>query len=131
VDAPPERVQELEPTRFAAVAAAPALEVTPDLEATRAAPVDVQVSPVPDVERTAMEIPGDVPTAVPAFVTCRYCRTPAMPGERICSRCGMKLPLVAAATGNSGPVVERTCTCGTPIRPGASLCPSCGARLAS
>jgi hypothetical protein len=133
VDAPPERVPELEPTRLdtTAAAAAPALDVTPDLEATRAAPVDVQVAPVPDVERTAMEIPGDVPTAVPAFVTCRYCRTPAMPGERICSRCGMKLPLVAASTGNSAPVVDRTCTCGTPIRPGASLCPSCGARLAS
>jgi len=131
VDAPPERVPELEPTRFAAVGATPALEVTPDLEATRAAPVDVQVAPVPDVERTAMEIPGDVPTAVPAFATCRYCRTPAMPGERICSRCGMKLPLMAATTGDSAPVVANTCTCGTPIRPGASLCPSCGARLAS
>jgi hypothetical protein len=133
VDAPSDHVPELEPTLLdtaAATAAAPAFDVTPDLEATRAAPVDVQVAPVPDVERTAMELPGDVPTALPVFATCRYCRTPAMPGERLCSRCGMRLPLVAAPAGDAVPEVLRTCTCGTAVRPGASLCPACGARLA-
>jgi hypothetical protein len=135
VEAPAERVLELEPTFLdvaGVAAAAPALDVTPDLEATRAAPVDVDVAPAPDVERTAMAIPDDAPTAVPAFATCRYCRTPAMPGERICSRCGMRLPVVAVAAAGAGdaPVVLRTCTCGATVRPDASLCPACGARLA-
>jgi hypothetical protein len=134
VDAPADRVPELEPTLLhtaAATAAAAALDVTPDLEATRAPPVDVQVSPVPDVERTAMEIPGDAPTAVPAFATCRYCRTPAMPGERICSRCGMRVPFIGGPAIDAGnPEAARICTCGTTIRAGASLCPSCGARVA-
>jgi hypothetical protein len=126
-----DRVAELEPTRHdaALTAAAPALDVTPDLEATRAAPVDVEVAPTPDVERTAAGIPDDAPTALPAFVTCRYCRTPAMPGERICARCGMRLPVVeagaaAAAASEEAPL----CSCGMTLRPGVSLCPSCGAR---
>ncbi len=130
VDAPPERIADLEPTRQDAPAA-PAVDPTPDLEATRAAPVDVESDPTPDLERTAAEIPGDAPTAIPAIVTCRYCRTPAPLGERICGRCGMRLPVV---TEGAGPpeeaALERICTCGAPIRPGAALCPSCGARVA-
>ena len=125
-----ERVAELEPTRrdAAVTAAAPALDVTPDLEATRAAPVDVAVAPVPDVERTSAGIPDDVPTALPAFVTCRYCRTPAMPGERICGRCGMRLPFAAAGGGAASEEATRLCSCGTALRPGVTLCPNCGAR---
>lgn len=129
-DAVPDAVVELEPTLHGPTGAA-APDLTPDLEATRAAPVDVQVVPTPDVERTAAEIPGDAPTALPAFVTCRYCRTPAMPGERLCGRCGMRLPVfpdgAGAAAAAAAPV--RTCTCGTVVRPDAQLCPSCGARL--
>ncbi len=127
-----EPVAELEPTARDAdvTATVTAADVTPDMEATRAAPVDVEVSPTPDVERTAAEIPGDAPTALPAFVTCRYCRTPAMPGERLCGRCGMRLPAFGeAAAANAAVEPLRLCTCGTAVRPDAALCPSCGARL--
>ena len=90
--------------------------------------MDVEVSPTPDLERTAAALPGDARTELPLFATCRYCRTPAMPGERICARCGMRLPVVAPATPEvSRPL--RHCSCGTAVRADASLCPSCGARL--
>lgn len=130
VDAPAERVAELEPTRQDSGAVAFAPDPTPDLEATRAAPVDVEVDPTPDVERITSETSGDAPTALPAFATCRYCRTPAMPGERICGRCGMRLPVVSEGAGAAEAAEALPiCTCGAPIRPGASLCPACGARL--
>jgi hypothetical protein len=131
IDAETVTAVELEPTLHAPTAAA-APDVTPDMEATRVAPVDVEVSPTPDVERTATEIPGDLPTVLPAFATCRYCRTPAMPGERLCARCGMRLPVVAVEGGASVPAPpQRMCTCGTLVRADAALCPVCGARLRS
>lgn len=133
-DATGEPVPELEPTLHdpAAAAAAITTDVTPGMEATRMAAVDVEVDQAPDVERIGDGIPGDAPTAVPTFLTCRYCRTPAMPGERLCSRCGMRLPVLAAGAGDAGGLVVplRICTCGTTVRPDASLCPACGARLA-
>jgi len=118
-----ERIAELEPTLHAPAVDLP--DVMPDLEATRTAPVDVDVEPVPDVERTSEGIPGDVPTALPAIQVCRYCRTPAMPGERICSRCGMRLPVLGGAGAEPTPAV-RLCSCGAATR--SSLCPTCGAR---
>jgi hypothetical protein len=131
IDAPPEAVVELEPTLHAATAA-PALDTTPDLEATGVAPVDVEVSPTPDVERTSAAIPDDLPTIVPAFVTCRYCRTPAMPGEKMCARCGMKLAVfVEPGSAAAAAAAQRICSCGAVVRQDASLCPVCGARLRS
>ena len=130
VDAPAERVAELEPTRQESGGSAFAPDPTPDLEATGAAPVDVEVDPTPDVERITSETSGDAPTAVPVFATCRYCRTPAAPGERICTRCGMRLPVVSeGAAAASAAAAVRLCSCGAPVRVGASLCPVCGARL--
>jgi hypothetical protein len=127
--APGERLADLEPTRHAAAGPA-VVEGVPELEATRAAPVDVVADPVPGVEPTRAAIPGDAPTAVPAVITCRYCRTPALPGERICGRCGMRLPVVGGAPRREGAGQEaRLCSCGTPVR--GALCPSCGARTAS
>lgn len=121
-----ERLAELEPTRHAA--AAPADDRTPELEATRAAPVDVDAEPAPDVEPTAAGIPGDLPTVLPAVLSCRYCRTPAVSGERLCTRCGMRLPLPGGVREEAAAAAGRRCSCGTLVR--GSLCPTCGARVA-
>jgi hypothetical protein len=108
---------------------APAGEVVPDpipeLEPTRAGSVEVVGDPVLDLEPTAAAASGDPRTELPRFPVCRYCRTPAGPGERICGRCGIRLPLLAAvpAAASAGP---RYCSCGAPIS--RASCPSCGAR---
>src|SRR5512133_3015468 len=86
VDAGVERIGELEPTAHAVARDAPTDPVL--IEPTRVDPVKVAVAPVPDVERIGDEVAQDAPTEVPLFVTCRYCRTEAMPGERVCARCG-------------------------------------------
>jgi hypothetical protein len=123
VDAPADRIAELEPTALQ-VGADAAIEPVP-LEATRADPIDVAVEPTPDVERIADGIPDEPRTEVPLFVTCRYCRTEAIGGERVCARCGMRLPDFGAPTqGDEAPV--RQCGCGAIVR--GSLCPACGAR---
>jgi len=136
-------VEGLEPTRYADVDASgesfPDLEATgqapvdapsdpaPDLERGRAAPVDVATDRVPDLEHGGEGIPGDAPTAVPAIVTCRYCRTPALPGERVCGRCGMRLPVFERGPEEE-PAPPRRCSCGTLVT--GPLCPTCGARVA-
>jgi hypothetical protein len=121
-------VPELEPTRHAATTAAD--ELTPDLEPTATAPVDVDVATTPDLERTSARIPGDARTALPAIAVCRYCRTPAVPGERICARCGMRLPVPGASAAEAAPDEDSwRCSCGTLAR--GSLCPTCGARRAA
>ena len=123
VDAPAERVAELEPTALD-VGADAAPEPVP-LEATRADPIDVTVEPAPDVERIADGIPEEAPTEVPLFVTCRYCRTEAIGGERVCARCGMRLPDFGAPPPDDE-TAARQCGCGAIVR--GSLCPACGAR---
>jgi hypothetical protein len=131
VDAEEERMPDLEPTLRGRTDALPD-DVTPDLEATRAPPVDVDSPPAPDIERTTDGIPDDAPTLVPEVVLCRYCRTPAAPGERMCARCGVRLPVIPTTLGvpdQDAAEHLRVCTCGTTVRPDAALCPSCGARL--
>ncbi len=119
---------ELERTSAAPVSA-PAAAPVPDLELTGAAPVDPPVAPLPDVERTGDGAPADERTPYPAVVVCRYCRTPAAVGERLCSRCGMRLPIAdPAAIELEAEEGVRMCTCGLPVR--GSRCPSCGARTA-
>jgi hypothetical protein len=102
-------------------------EVVPGVEPTRAAPVEVVEVTIPDLERTQAELPGDGPTPLPVAIICRYCRTPAFPGERRCSRCGMRLPVF---DGGGAPAsqqeAQRFCSCGVPVT--GALCPSCGAR---
>jgi hypothetical protein len=135
VDAREERVPDLEPTLRDAGDAMFADDPTPDLEATSAAPVDVVADLAPDIERTDAGIPDDAPTPMPEFVTCRYCRTPAQPGERLCARCGVRLPVLPQrldAGGGVGAGTEpplRICSCGASVRWDAALCPTCGARL--
>lgn len=127
-DAPLAAVPDLEVTSHAPVSAARA-DPVPDLEPTPAAPVDVSVDPLPGVDRGLDGLPADGPTPHPALVVCRYCRTEAAPGERICGRCGMRLPAVARVA--PPPVEEqgRVCTCGLPVR--GPRCPACGARTPS
>jgi hypothetical protein len=120
-----ERLPEVEPTLHPAAALPAGGEIVPDIERTCAAPLDVDVAPTPDVERTAAEIPGDAATAIPAVIACRYCRSEAAPGERVCSRCGMRLP-VYGARAQEQPLPLRMCSCGVPVR--GALCPTCGAR---
>ncbi len=119
-------IPELEPTLQAPVDAPP--ESTPGVEPTRAAPVDVDAAEIPDLERIAAAIPGDAPTALPVAPICRYCRTPAVPGEKICSRCGMRLPVIDAelVTGTAEGV-HQCSTCGAVTH--RELCPACGNRL--
>ncbi len=124
VDAAAERLGELEPTAHAPGTIV-ALDAPVEIEATRTAPVEVEVDETPDVERTGDDIPVDAPTEVPLFVTCRYCRTEAMPGERVCGRCGMRLPEFGARAWSAEPPA-RICGCGATVR--GSLCPACGAR---
>jgi len=113
----------LEPT-LAAVVDVPDDPPLEEIEATRTAPVEVAVESVPDLERGGEAIPGDVPTPYPAVVSCRYCRAPAEPGQRICERCGMRLPVADAVAPEAGEA--RLCSCGAPVRGGR--CPACGAR---
>lgn len=119
---------DLEPTRH------PAMEVAPvealELEQTRAAPVDAPpLEAVPDLERSPAGLTDEERTPFPALVTCRYCRTPAAPGERLCSRCGMRLA-VAPIPGPAAAAPEGTlvCGCGAPVR--GARCPNCGATWA-
>jgi hypothetical protein len=115
----------LEPTRLAA-GDAMAVDPMPELEATLAAPVEAPGDPVPDLEPTAAAPSSDGRTELPLFPVCRYCRTPAGPGEKLCGRCGMQLgglvPPGAAPPGTG----LRLCSCGTPIA--GPTCPACGAR---
>jgi hypothetical protein len=123
-----ELLTDLEVTRFEPAEAPLLSEIVPNLEQTRADPVEVVADPTPDVERVQAGLPEDGPTPLSMVVTCRYCRTEAGPGERLCGRCGMRLEARAApaASAAAGP---RLCSCGTPVtRP---RCPACGARNAT
>ncbi len=122
---PPTVIRELEPTAHGPVTEV-RVDPTPGVEPTRAAPVDVDVAPAPGIERTEAGIPEDARTAVPALVVCRYCRTTAMPGERICTRCGMRLPVFDAPASAEAAPEGRRCSCGAFVTRG--LCPVCGAR---
>jgi hypothetical protein len=123
VDVAPELLAELDPTALPA-----GVDAAPDpvpLEATRIEPVEVAVEPAPDVERIGDGLPEDVRTEVPLFATCRFCLAEAMPDERVCARCGMRLPDFGGARPDRDPPGRR-CGCGNFV-PGA-VCAACGAR---
>jgi hypothetical protein len=121
-----EMIPELEPTLAPPVDAPE--EATPDVEPTRAAPVDVDAVAIPDIERQHAAIPGDAPTALPVAPVCRYCRTPAVPGEKTCSRCGMRLPIIDAGLVAEGAGGAHQCpNCGALAT--RDPCPACGNRL--
>ncbi len=128
-EVPADPVPGLEPTRHAAVEIA--AMASPEIEPTRVAPVEVAVETAPDLERTAAEpVPGEAAEPPPAPV-CRYCRTPALPGEVICGRCGMKLPVIAApeAAAPAAATETRCPLCGT-VSAG-TVCTGCGTLLRS
>jgi hypothetical protein len=122
----------LEPTLFQAVPEPPAEPPVAGVEPTRSEPVgEVAVEPVPDLERHLAEPLPDVdelPRQGP--VICRYCRTPAMPGDKFCGRCGMRLSRyepVKMAAAERGDLVCRDCgSMGEGPR-----CRRCGARMVS
>ncbi len=127
-DAPADAVPGLEVNAHAPVEAAWA-DPIPDLEPTPAAPVDVSVAPLDGLDRGMDGLPSDGPTPLPALMICRYCRTEAAPGERICGRCGMRLPAVALVQPPAAEESLRLCTCGVPVQ--GPRCPACGARTPS
>jgi hypothetical protein len=116
---------ELEPT-LQASAGAVAADPIPELEPTLAARVEAPGERVPDLEPTAAPPSGDAPTELPLFLVCRYCRTPAGPGDRLCGHCGMRLQVAPGPPVGAAVVGPRICSCGTPIS--RSICPVCGAR---
>jgi hypothetical protein len=124
VEAGYERVPGLEPTRHEDVLTLE--EPAPDVDHGRAARVDPAIELFPELERIGDDVPEDAPTRSPATVTCRYCRTPAAAGDRICGRCGMRLPAFAAGSGVDVGSAARRCGCGALVA--GAVCPSCGAR---
>jgi len=109
---------------------APAAGFGLELEPTGAAPVEVAVEAVPDLERGGAEgLPDDAPTPLPLVVICRYCRTEAQPGEKRCGRCGMRLPAAVSSAPVPAQAAPTLCSCGAPVT--RSRCPACGARHAS
>lgn len=124
-----ETVPDLEPTRMEAVAVPP--EDSSWVDAMRAAPAQEGVAdPVPGLEHHRAEpLPDEGPALDPlAPVVCRYCRSTAMPGDRFCSRCGMRLARfepVRMAGAERGELVCRDCgSLGAGPR-----CRRCGARM--
>lgn len=139
----------LEPTHHPAEIGAPPSLVLPDLEPTHAAPVDVPGGAVDGLEPTALGAEADDPfllpepldgfeptaadpvpgaEAPPGPPVCRYCRTPAAGAERVCARCGMRLPVARPRLREVAPVQRRCGDCGSPIT--RDPCPACGARQA-
>ena len=94
------------------------------LERTAAAAVAVTVEAL-DVERAARDRPDRdrTPAAAPA---CRYCRTPAAPGQQFCEGCGMRLRSYRAPAADPDPGSVRCRGCGTVME--GPRCPGCGAR---
>jgi hypothetical protein len=131
VEAPPERLDELETTAFEAVGDAAGEDLTGVLE-PRVEGLIVSVMPLPDIERHLAEPVPDDPDQLPRAgpVVCRYCRNPAMPGDKFCAHCGMRLsryePVKLAAAERG----ELVCTdCGA--LGAGPRCRRCGARMAT
>jgi hypothetical protein len=131
VEAPAERVEGLETTAFEAAGDAPGERMDEALE-PRIEGLIVSVTPMPDIERHLSEPIPDEPDELPRAgpVLCRYCRTAAMPGDKFCGKCGMRLsryePVKLAAAERG----EMICNdCGS-LGPGPR-CRRCGARMST
>jgi hypothetical protein len=124
-----EAFPDLEPTGHAPVPA-PARsgdDLLAELEPTRSAPTAAPApDAVPDMERLAGPMPDEERTPFPALVTCRYCGTEGGLGERLCGRCGMRLPVPDAFPAAALEEEGARCGCGMVVT--GSRCPACGAR---
>src|SRR5512143_2912573 len=134
VDAPADPLPGLEPTLHPAAAEGASPEdLSSWTEPTRLAPAEAApVEPLPGIEHHRSEpIPDEEPALDPlAPVVCRYCRSTAMPGDKFCVKCGMRLqrfePVRYAALERG----ELVCTdCGALGH--GPRCRRCGARMAS
>ena len=121
------RLPDLEPTVLEPRAAAN-VDPVPDLEPTShqagsagGAPVEVASW----IERTSLPAEGASTPDLLAAAVCRYCRTPASPGDVFCGGCGLKLPFHARATALADPPLRRCRFCG--VSGAGDACPSCGA----
>jgi len=112
----------LEPTRLAEPAAPSALDLLDGAPPTGAEPgLESWLEPTFAAPIPSTEAEG------PATVTCRYCRTPAAPGEKFCGRCGMRLAAQARPATQSSKIPLVCSACGVPGAPG--VCRSCGCRI--
>ncbi|MBI5066678.1 MAG: hypothetical protein HZB56_00445 [Deltaproteobacteria bacterium] len=129
VEVPAETVPDLEPTRLSPAPEA-AAEDLGWVEQTRAEPAAaVAVETVPDLEHHRAEPIPEGPGLDPlAPVVCRYCRSTAMPGDKFCGRCGMRLMRfdpVHLAGSERGELVCRDCG----AMGAGPRCRRCGARM--
>jgi hypothetical protein len=123
------RMEGLEPTQLDAppIPAAPG-EVATWIERTVREPAAAGATESLEVERTA-HAPREAPMRdlfVPSL--CRYCRTPAAPGDLFCGRCGLKLAVYSVEPATVAGDVWRCRFCGTSAS--GVTCPACGARVA-
>jgi hypothetical protein len=129
VEVAPEPVPELEPTRHGAAGEEPA-GAAGWVEGTRAEVTGpVAVEQLPDVEHHRAEPIPDGGPDPDAPLTCRYCRTVAAPGERLCGRCGMKLSRFDAGRVAAELAGMLCRDCGA--RGEGPRCRRCGARMVS
>ena len=121
VPVPVERLPDLEATLAEPVEAT--AERLAEIDPTLLDPVQVVVAAMEGLEPTEAEgIPDDEPS--PPSVSCRYCRTPAPPGEAFCAHCGMRLPALVGAAGDEAPEPVLCRDCGALVR--GAACPACG-----
>jgi hypothetical protein len=126
---PVARLPDLEPTRLEA-SPAPLVEAIQDLEPTVREAAGVAAAPEEPahwLERTSVPVEGE--TLDPfALALCRYCRTPASPGDVFCARCGLKLAVYTReAPEESSGAVRRCRFCGADSAGGS--CAACGMRF--
>ncbi len=124
----PERMADLEPTMRESAPPSVPDGPAPWIEHTARAPVQAVTVEALEIERTALAAHGASDQDPFALSTCRYCRTPAAPGEIFCGRCGLKLAIYRPRPPEErrGPL-RRCRACGA--AGAGDACPSCGSRL--
>jgi hypothetical protein len=128
-----ERVEALEATALMSAQAVVPLEVVPDLDPGKAAPVPpLPVERMVDLSLDRAPDDGLRTPAPTGPVTCRYCRNVQAAGS-VCNTCGMRLPKAPAPAApqvkkgaSSGERSARCRACGAKAVP-LERCSDCGA----